>query len=529
MASLSSRMSKWAIPDLIDFEYFLSREGQSPDASVRTRDRRIFLGAVEPRLGKASPGSWSFRRAALRIWLDERRTIACAEQPQTVLPGEVYRESRSLLRIMLAVIGLVSGAALAFSLLTYSGKAAVNVTMYLGVLVIFQILTLFIMFRFLFFKTSIGILRQHSLLYAGLSKALAGIAERTIRAAMAGMEGKDRDGLRAASGLIQGMYSLYGQVLFWPFFAMVQLFGVMFNVGAVGATLIRVLTSDLAFGWQSTVQMSAQAIHTLVRILAIPWSWLLGPYATPSLEQIEGSRMVLKEGLAPLATGNLVSWWPFLVAAVICYGLLPRVVLSLIATYGEKRALARIRFTHAGCEALLLRMTSPEVSTLGVPDAPPDSVRAASETETPAAAYLSYIDTIVLAPEDILTPGIQGEIDRHLGRHLGWKPTRLLGISGSVAKDRPAIEAAVRALPPDDCAVVLVQEAWLPPIAETLGLIRAIRACGNRAMPIALLLIGKPAPGVFLTPVRPVDKAIWEKTLASLADPYLTIATAGAP
>jgi len=522
-------MSKWTIPDLIDLEYFLSRGGRSEDASLRSRDRRIFLDAVEPRIGKASGASWSFRGEALRIWLDERKTRARAEQPQAVFPGEIFRESLTLLRVIVAIVGIVSGATLAFSLLSYSGKAAVNVTMYLGVLVFLQILTLFIMFRFFFFRTSLGSLRQHSLLYAGLSKALERIAERILRVAVAGIEGKNRDDLRVISGLLRGMYGLYGQVLFWPFFAMVQVFGVMFNLGAVGATLVRVFTSDLAFGWQSTVQMSAQAIHTLVRILAIPWSWLLGPYATPSLEQIEGSRMVLKEGLAPLATGNLVSWWPFLVAAVICYGLLPRVVLSLIATYGEKRALARIRFTHAGCEALLLRMTSPEVSTLGVPDAPPDSVRAASETETPAAAYLSYIDTIVLAPEDILTPGIQGEIDRHLGRHLGWKPTRLLGISGSVAKDRPAIEAAVRALPPDDCAVVLVQEAWLPPIAETLGLIRAIRACGNRAMPIALLLIGKPAPGVFLTPVRPVDKAIWEKTLASLADPYLTIATAGAP
>jgi len=521
------RMDKWSIPDLIDFEYFLSSEGQSEDATIRKRDRRIFLDAVEPLLGKAAPASWTFRRDALRIWLHERKALERAERPQSVLPGDVFSESRALLRIMVAIAGLVSGAALAFSLLTYSGKAAVNVTMYLGVLVFFQILTLLVMFRFFFFKTSLGTLRHYSLLYAGLSGAMVRIAERTVRTAMARIEGQNRDDLKATSGLMRGMYGIYGQVLFWPFFALVQVFGVMFNVGAIVATLIRIFTSDLAFGWQSTVQMSSQAIHTIVRILAVPWSWLLGTYATPSLEQIEGSRMVLKEGLRTLATGNLVSWWPFMVAAVICYGLLPRVLLSLIAIYGEQKALARVRFTHAGCDTLLLRMTSPEVSTQGAPDSSSASVQGATLTESPAAAYLTYIDAVVLVPEDILTRDTQNEIDQHIGMHLGWKLTHLLSISGSIAKDRPVIEAALKDLTEDERAVVLIQEAWLPPIAETLELIRAIRALGGKAMPLALLLIGKPSPGTFLSPVRSADKAIWDKILASLADPYLTIATAG--
>ncbi|HQP32099.1 MAG TPA: DUF2868 domain-containing protein [Deltaproteobacteria bacterium] len=521
-------MERWTVPDLTDFEYLLAHEGQSPDASVRSRDRRIFLDAVVPLLGTATPTSRSFRRDALRIWLEERRTQLRAEQPHAVLPGEVFRESRGVLRIVIAVVGFVSGAVLALSLLTYSGKAAVNVSLYLGVLVFFQILTLLIMSRFFFFKTSLGTLRRYSLLYAGLSRALERIAERIVHTAMTRMAGEGRDGLKAAAGIMRGMYGVYGQVLFWPFFALVQLFGVMFNVGAVGATLIRVLTSDLAFGWQSTVQMSSQAVHLLVKIMSLPWAWLLGGYATPSLAQIEGSRMVLKEGLGSLATGNLVSWWPFLVAAVVCYGLLPRMLLALLAAYGEKRALERVGFSHAGCDALLLRMTSPEVSTRGVPDAPQASPQDAARAERPAASYLSYIDTVVLVPEDILTRDIQDEIDQHLGQHLGWKLTRLLPISGGAAKDRPAIQAALKDLSDDERAVVLVQEAWLPPIAETLELIREIRAVGGRPMPIALLLIGKPTPGRFLTPVRPSDRALWDKSLASLADPYLTIASAGA-
>ena len=76
-------------------------------------------------------------------------------------------------------------------------------------------------------------------------------------------------------------------------------------------------------------------------------------------------------------------------------------------------------------------------------------------------------------------------------------------------------------------AVLLVQEAWLPPIAETMALIREIRSTGGRAMRITVLLVGKPVRGKFLTPVTPGDRAIWSKALAGLADPYLSVATGG--
>ena len=103
MASSDMRMDRWTIPDLIDFEYVLTAEGQPPDASVRTRDRRIFLDAVEPRIGMASTASRSFRRDALRIWLDERKAQLTAGKPQAVFPGDAFRESRALLRIMVAI------------------------------------------------------------------------------------------------------------------------------------------------------------------------------------------------------------------------------------------------------------------------------------------------------------------------------------------------------------------------------------------------------------------------------------------
>ncbi len=518
---------EWTIPDLIDFEYFLSH-GETPrGAPLEDLDRRIFLESVEPRVAGSQPGSPVFRRNAFRLWLEQRRAMFRVQEPHAVLPGDVFLESRSLLHLLVAAVGLASGAAVALSLLAYTGKAAVNVTMYLGVLVILQLVSLLFMLRFFFFKTSLGILRRHSILYGLLSRLMESIASRIAQPAMAGAVGHQRSTIRAASGLLRGMYGIYGQVLFWPFFAATQIFGVMFNAGAIGATLIRVFTSDLAFGWQSTLQMSSGVVHAVVRTLAAPWTWLLGPHACPSMEEIEGSRMVLKEGLSALATGNLVSWWPFMVLAVVFYGLLPRVLLLIIAVFGGHRALSRVRFTHAGCDQLMLRMRTPGISTAGVPDGP---VPLHSTIEQPAsreAVYLTYMDAAVLIPEEIINMCDESEFAKHLGANLGLKPAELLPITGSIDKDRRAVESAVRGHDQDDRAVVLVQEAWLPPIAETFGLIREIRACSGRSMRIAVLLIGKPSEGTILTPVRKSDKAIWNKALAGLADPYLSMATTG--
>lgn len=54
-----------------------------------------------------------------------------------------------LLCVSIAVLGLLSGAATALALLTYTGHTAVNVTAYLGVLVFLQLAGLLAMFRFL--------------------------------------------------------------------------------------------------------------------------------------------------------------------------------------------------------------------------------------------------------------------------------------------------------------------------------------------------------------------------------------------
>ena len=133
-----------------------------------------------------------------------------------------------------------------------------------------------------------------------------------------------RSRMDSTLGIIRSKGSTYGFLFFLPIFILTQLFAIGFNLGLLTTTLFKVITADIAFGWQSTLQLSSAAVHSLVQKIALPWSWLAaGDPAYPSLAQIEGSRIILKEGIYHLSTPDLVSWWPFLCFSVFFYGLLP--------------------------------------------------------------------------------------------------------------------------------------------------------------------------------------------------------------
>ncbi|MEZ4566988.1 MAG: DUF2868 domain-containing protein [Desulfobacterales bacterium] len=100
-----------------------------------------------------------------------------------------------------------------------------------------------------------------------------------------------------------------------------------------------------------------------MEIISLPWSWAPSPH--PTLEQIAGSQMILKDGIFHLSTPNLVSWWPFLSFAVFFYGLLPRLMLLAAGILCQTIAATRVAFSTADGDRLLRRMRTPRVRTAG--------------------------------------------------------------------------------------------------------------------------------------------------------------------
>lgn len=522
----------WRIPDLIDLEFFLHRdeETEADEASLEARDRDIYLRRVRPALPEPETGEPD-RRGLVRVWLSERRRRERESRDETVpLPGETVSEIYRLLAVAAPIAGGTVGASVAFSLLTYTGVAPLNVSVYLGVLVLPQVLLVTLMLL-------LGLSRvarrrpfaSGSVLVGMAGAVLARWTAAARKRALRRVSGERRDAMQAMVGLLRGKRRVYGGLFQWPLFRLLQLFGIGFNLGALLATALRVVGSDVAFGWQSTVQFSPEVAYDAVRFIALPWSWLAPEgLAHPSLAEIEGSRIILKEGIYHLATQDLVSWWPFLLFAVFAYGLLPRLLLWGAGALAELRGLSRLTFDHAETERLVHRMRTPRFTTEGRPSAerPPDEIpRTSDPGDRPEAAEGAGTGRIALIPDDIYDDCAGETLERVVETALGYSVIDRIRVELDPDADAERIaELAGRLARRNGSAgILIVQEAWQPPIREHFGFLKALRKAVGDRVRIDLGLIGRPDPSTIFTPPDPVDREVWRKKAMVLGDPYLRV------
>jgi hypothetical protein len=153
----------------------------------------------------------------------------------------------------------------------------------------------------------------------------------------------------------------FRSLLFWPVFIVLSLGALGLSTGALGGTFFRIMVTDLAFGWQSTLLTSGETVHRLVTWMALPWSWVMPDIFVPTLVQIEGSRIILKEGIVGLASEHLAAWWPFLCMGMLVYALIPRIVLVGLGRAARTIALAQFDLARPGYQRLLMRMRTPRM------------------------------------------------------------------------------------------------------------------------------------------------------------------------
>lgn len=108
--------------------------------------------------------------------------------------------------------------------------------------------------------------------------------------------------------------------------------------------LALLLFTDLAFGWSSTLVNDAQQITAWSRVLATPWAWCW-PAAVPSAELIEATRYTrINPQMAQVHWAG--EWWQFLLASLLVYNVLPRLLLSALAVFllrWHSRSVLRVR------------------------------------------------------------------------------------------------------------------------------------------------------------------------------------------
>jgi hypothetical protein len=522
------------LADLIDLEAQLARDRDASPEALAARDRALLRvagpatsrasgaagppvrdeGAPAPEGGPAAAAAPS-RAALLARWLDALR----AAEPGALFPGHAVARTLALVRLALAALGLALGWGTAAALVTFTGGHPVNVWDVLLVLVLVQVLLLV----FLAIAAALPARTLGAPLLGVTRDAVAGLVSRLARG-----RGARADEWRALWHRLRGRRSLYHRVEPWLLLGTTQGFGVAFNVGALLALLRAVVFSDVAFGWGTTlVELDAARFHALASTLAAPWGWLW-PDAVPSVTLVEATRYsrleaaYLGAGAGRAADPALVGgWWPFLFAAIACYGLLPRAAALTLARLRARHLLSRLPLDDAEVSRAVRRLAEPHVDTRSATPEPPRA-RPGPDVAAPLARAGGGARAALVLWRDV--PGgteLAGAVARHVGREVAW--VRAAGGRDETAGEPGGAElaAALDGAGGSPDPVVVVAEGFEAPDRAALRLVRTLREAAGPRREIRVLVVdvdGGRVRGAGDAAVR-----VWRDGLARLEDPFLLV------
>ncbi|MDT8388678.1 MAG: DUF2868 domain-containing protein [Thiogranum sp.] len=480
--------------DLIDLNEVLDADRARELDARRQRDRRI---------GRTLQGQRNKPVRQLRAWLHEMDRAALRNT------GARGTRLYHTLGLALLLTGVLTGWGVASAVLFYDGKQPVNIVNAVAVLVVPQILLLLVWLLsalpvrvplFVHLRGTFGFLNP-----GRLAARLAGLFGRRENQGLATLWNPDNSAVLAPAA--RWLFSFWSQ-----FFA----FG--FNIGVLAGAAFLITFSDMAFVWSTTLTVSNETFQQWLALLAAPWSGVF-PQAVPDAALIANSRYYrFEEGsLSGGLAVELGQWWPFLIAAITCYGLLPRVLTLVFSWYRLRHHLRRALCNLPGAPELLARMNSPLISTLA---AEPEH---AMQFAAAGGAAVAHGQTqYALRGPVIDWSGACAEAEEVAARlaPTGIQAQEFLPAGGrrSTEEDRELVAALCRSKPE---GVAILVKAWEPPMLDFLDFVRGVRRqCGHRR-PVIVLLWGG-ADGVSAS-----DRDTWQLTLGQLGDPDLHVEVVG--
>lgn len=472
------------LEDAIDVPLWLDADRDAPLTARTDRDREI-----SRRLGPTD------ELARVRAWWAQLR-------PADALGAKLVH-GRRLVSLALIGIGLVAGSAFAAAALRYDGSTPVNVVRALALLVGTQLAVLLLTLLLLLpGRFGLGAIQRS--LVAFNPAAIAAAVYRRFASLPAPVERLFtwHAGRSAATRFAKW------QVLLWA-----QLTAVSFNVGVLSTAFALVAVTDLAFGWSTTLNVTPRDVAAVSNVVSAPWStWL--PSAVPSDALIEGSRFFrLEHTAAPVRTAEaFTGWWPFLLASILTYGLLPRLLLGVVAAQRLRSATRRLLLDDARVTALLDRMRSP---SLHLAAERPEPARAAvGSVPLNAAPSAGGTAAAVIWGDSVEAAAVEGAVIELLSAPLASAPFSAGG-GATLDHDRDTIER-IGTLAPRH--VVVFTRAYEPPLLDLLDFIRELRGSLGEAASVIVCPMPEPGRGV-----APEELDAWRRTLAALRDTRLYV------
>lgn len=447
---MARETQRWTLENLVDFEQAAASSPATPPA-VRT----AIITAARGLNGAAA------RRAGLRAWL--------AEMPPSS-GGRKFSAALAMVGGGLSLVTFLAGISAVLGLLD-RGRGGINVTLFLAILIGGQWLVLV-------FATLAWLMRRRAADgFSGLQAVAGKLARR-----LAG----NRDDAWW-NRLMDGGGPPRAAVL-WRLARMAQVAGVGFNIGILCGLGGLVLVKHIGFFWETTTEMAMfSLLQKLSHFLSLPWSaWW--PDAVPSPDDIKISSWFPGHELPP---GPAV-WWKFLLMATLVWGLLPRLLLWLLAWNAGRQALARLDFQSRTHRALWREITGTDrIET----DAPP----------------LDGVLVIDVGGSGLTENALRPFLLRRLRVHpAAWQSTAVL--------DKEADDETARLLVKAPAGVVLLAEGWSLSPPRMISLHGRVRACAGPDAPVKFLVANVGAdrqPAV----VTADERREWTRFVDSLRDP----------
>lgn len=492
------------LADLVDLSVQVDLDAGSNPAELRQRDRAIGQELAQL-AGKP--------RCQLRQWL---RKI---NQDKPAQAGDTAVKTLRRMALLLFALGLMAGWGASLGIFSYDGTRPVNIVNVLAAFVGVQLLLLLLTTIIALPKNLVQLLpgaRQIQDFIGLLSPGrLVPVAARYLPA-------QHRLSLEAALGRQKASHIAYGRVSKWLILQFSQIFAIAFNIGALACCLYLVTVSDLAFGWSTTLKVSSQSFHGLITQLAWPWrDWL--PSAVPTIDIINDTRYFrFNKGMLPNATGNPINvaalgqWWQFLLMAIACYGLLPRLGMFALTRWRLDAALKTALIHAPGALQILDRMNHAIIETSSAE--PEVRMKPTSTAATPLP--LHSLDKN--RPRAYLINWAGINVDKEQFNNIfhqtsGVLVERML-YAGRISphdEDQQTIEEVSKA--GAKTAIFVAVKSWEPPLLDFMDFLDSLRARlgAERLITIAPVMLDHERQFI---PADPKDLDVWKKRLQSRGD-----------
>ncbi len=437
----------WSLEELVDFEVAVQ---QSPavDAEV---GRLIRSELREGELSDLSKRRWGFKE-----WLRSKKRGSGAKVVSVTRLGALAL----LIGTFLLGVGVIRGL-----VTEVKGEGALNIwVMLAGTIGIQWVILIAGLMTFLLARYWIGGLGWVKEIVSSLVRRCAGkVSPDTWKSLI---QGKGRQ----------------PSALGWRLTRMLQVGGVGFNLGLIAGLFGLLWFTEINFYWESSLsQFGGDSLGKVTRFLAAAWG---GEGLT------DGQIVGLKDVSGETGDENWTAFFNFIFLALLVWGLVPRLLLWLMAIWKERGVLKGLEFQDLEHRKLWRELSRVER----------------------AVSMEGMKDGVVLL--DVGGLGLDvGELRPFLLQNLRVNPEKSFSVGVLDAGEEREAWEAMKAAP---CGVVLLVEGWSLSPKQMVALIERIRkeAGGETVLRVLVLGDGVAAPSED-------DFGTWQEFIDGLRDPRL--------